>query len=85
MVVQKGNSMEIPVRHITLDEMAATLAERFRGYETSYGVSSAEMSRRFSEGTVSETEELLRWMQAYHVHQSLKETIPTIGTLGTTT
>lgn len=77
--------MKIPVRSITFDELKATLAERIRYYETAYGVSSAEMSRQVSAGRVEETEELLRWMQAYHVRESLQEPTLTTGILGITT
>ena len=77
--------MEIPVRNVTLDELKAILFGCIRVYEQSYRVSSAEMSRLLANGDVKETEELLKWMQSYRVHQSLREPTHTIGIHGTTT
>ena len=77
--------MEIPVRNVTIDEMITALDSRVHAYEKSHRMSSAEMSRRLSDGAVQETEVLLEWMQVYHVLQSLNEPTPTTGTPGTTT
>ena len=77
--------MGIPIKTVSLEEMMGTLDSRILSFEEIHEISSEEMRRRFFEGSVEETEELLEWMQVYLVRQSLCKPIPTTGTHGTTT
>ena len=77
--------MGIPIKTVSLEEMMGTLDSRILSFEEIYETSSEEMCRKFSEGSVVDTEELVEWMQVYLVRQSLCKPTPTTGILGTTT
>ena len=77
--------MGIPVKTVSLEVMIGTLDSRLLSFEGTCKISSEEMPRKFHEGSVEETEELVEWMQANLVRQSLCNLTPTTGTHGTTT
>ena len=81
------SSYRIKVRHLESGEAKAKYLARIRKNEQYYGMTSEEMEKLVSTGDDNwETPEILRWMSAYHVYQSLslKET-PTDGIVGKTT
>ena len=62
-----------------------TLARRIQGYERRYEMPSSQMRQQLASGHARETAEVLKWMQAYRVHQFLTEKTHTTGTRGITT
>ena len=87
MIDESGGNGRIRVRYFSREESLARYAERIRYCEEKYGMSSAAMRELVSTGDDQwETLEILKWMSADRIYQSLLEDeIPTDGKAGTTT
>ena len=71
----KGNG-RIRVRYFSQEESLARYAERIRYCEEKYGMSSAAMRELVSTGDDRwETLEILKWMSADRIYQSLLEAV----------
>jgi hypothetical protein len=56
--------IEIPTRHITVEELKAAL----RAYEEKHGLSSETFYEKFQRGEIAETLETIDWYMDYRVY-----------------
>ena len=87
MVDESRGNGRIRVRYFSQEESLARYSERIRYCEEKYGMSSAVMRELVSTGDDRwETLEILKWMSADRIYQSLLEDETSMaGKAGTTT
>ena len=74
--------IEIVCRKATPGSLRSNLERNISRCETLYAMSSLSMQRLLTVGEVDETDEILEWMQDFHVLQHLDGEIRTPGTPG---
>ena len=68
------------IHKIDGQQLRKSLSRRISMYERRYEIASSEMLKHLSAGTIRETAEVLRWMQAYHALKFVEQRIPMTGT-----
>ena len=85
MAKTEKKEIEIIWRKEKPGSLRAKLERNIERFESLYGMSSLRMLEILTAEEVDETDEILEWMQDFHVLRYLKGEIRTAGTRGTIT
>ena len=83
-MTQVKNRVRIVRNKLPPGALRAELKRNIERCESRYAVDSRKMMELLNDGEIAETDEILEWMQDFHVLRFLEEKTRTNGTRGTT-